>query len=176
MSTGFQVRTRTAWLFGAALLVAGALLVLQLGALLAWQYSVALEIRAWPRLSLALLFADHSQATGAATRFLPYLPELRWPWFRDPQNAATLPHVVLTWLLGKVHLGVPPAVLGVLIGFAGYTLMLRERYALYLARREKEDRLRRRRHYHALPQDTAAIIEAADVEWRRERAMGGRRR
>ena len=52
MNAWFHVKTRAVWLFGAALVLVGALLVLRLVALLVWQYSVALERRAWPRLPL----------------------------------------------------------------------------------------------------------------------------
>src|SRR5687767_127169 len=111
MNAWFHVKTRGVWLFGAALVLVGALLVLQLVALLLWQYSVALETRAWPRLPLVLVFSDHSQLSAATARFLSVIPEVPWSWLRDPENASSVMHVLATWLLNKAHIGLVPALL-----------------------------------------------------------------
>lgn len=153
MNAWFHVKTRAVWLFGAALVLVGALLVLQLVALLVWQYSVALETRTWPRLPLVLVFSDHSQLSAATARFLPVIPELPWVWLRDPENASSVMHVLATWLLDKVHIGLVPALLGVAIMLIGGIIAIRQKDMLGAAKRHDEDRRRRVREYREAQQD-----------------------
>src|ERR1044072_9297167 len=97
MGFGFQVRRCIAGLFGLTVALAGLALVLQLAALLLWQYGVALQKASWPKLPLGLLFTDHAKlASTALAPYLEYLPRLEWSWLANP--AETPPtHVVAAW-------------------------------------------------------------------------------
>jgi hypothetical protein len=171
MNAWFHVRTATLWLFGAVLVLLGALLVLQLAALLAWQYSIALDTRAWPRMPLMLMFADPAKASGAAAQFLSVLPEIPWPWLRDPQNVNAAPHMAATWLLGELHLGLLPALLGLVAAWTGISLIGRQKRRYAVAQREKEDRVRRLRAYRREQR-----IEPSLAERRAEPALSEPRR
>ena len=160
MNAWFHLRTATAWLFGSALALVGALLVLQLAALLVWQYSVALETRSWPRLPLGLVFADHAKVSATTAQFLPVIPEVPWSWLRNPQNADTLPHMATTTVLSELHLGLVPALLGLFIAYLGIRLIVRQKQRYATARREKDDRLRRVRAYR---RETRTEPSFADV-------------
>jgi hypothetical protein len=172
MNARFHVKTRALWLFGAALVLVGGLLVLQLVALLVWQYSVALETRAWPRLPLVFVFSDHSQLSAATARFLPVIPEFPWSWLRDSENGSSVMHVLATWLLDKVHIGLVPALLGVAIMIIGGIIAIRQKDMLGAAKRHDEDRRRRVREYRKAQQDLTVdrwiigdqtdLIETAD--------------
>ena len=168
MNAWFHVRTATLWLFGAVLVLLGALLVLQLAALLAWQYSIALDNRAWPRMPLMLMFADPAKVSGAATQFLSVLPEIPWAWLRDPQNVNTAPHMAATWVLGELHLGLLPALLGLIAAWAGIKLIGRQKQRYAVAQREKEDRVRRLRAYRREQRIEPSLAEPALSEPRRE--------
>jgi hypothetical protein len=179
MNAWFHVKTRAVWLFGAALVLVGGLLVLQLVALLVWQYSVALETRAWPRLPLVFVFSDHSQLPAAAARLLSVIPEFPWSWLRDSENGSSVMHVLATWLLDKVHIGLVPALLGVAIMLIGGIIAIRQKDMLGAAKRHDEDRRRRVWEYRKAQQDLTVdrgiigdqsdLIETADQAWRRER-------
>jgi hypothetical protein len=185
MNAWFHIRTRAVWLFGAALLVVGALLVLQLGALLVWQYSIALENRRWPPLALGFLFSDPAQLSAAVAPWTELIPRLQWDWFSDPAHASSPLHIAVTALFNRLHIGAVPALIGVFLGLAGFELAVRQSDVLAAARRAKEDRLRRRRHYGTqtrnfpsdpqTPVTSTDFIEAADNAWRRERALGRQR-
>jgi hypothetical protein len=151
MSPWFHLRTAIAWLIGAALVLVGALLVLQLAALLVWQYSVALETRAWPKLPLFLPFADPAKLSATTTQFMAVIPSIEWSWLRDRQNATTVPHMAATWLLNELHVGLIPAIVGLIAASFGVRLMLRQRARYAVARRERDDRLRRVRAYRRDP-------------------------
>jgi len=182
MNAGFWLKIWAIRLFGVLLALAGALLVVQLVALLLWQYGIALETRAWPRLPIRLLFADHSEiAAKSIAPILQFIPEIRWSWIRDPDNPSALYPVAL-WLFDRVHLGVVPALLGALLALWGVLLVIRHRYAFVAAKRQDGDRVRRIREYrkqHA-PDPSAGrdiagaqpdldLIEAAEKAWRQER-------
>lgn len=182
MNAWFQLRAWAISLLGVLLALVGVLLVLQLAALLLWQYGVALESRAWPRLPAGLLFTDHSQlAASKAAPFLPFIPEVPWPWLSDPSNSSGT-HTAAAWLLDKLHVGLLPALVGVLITLAGGNIALRQIHALAAARRRNQDRLRRVGQYRNEQQDPAIaretiraepyLIEVADKAWRQERAKG----
>jgi hypothetical protein len=153
MNVWFQVRTRVAALLAIAVALAGAALVLQLAVLLIWQYGIALQTRSWPRLPVALLFADHAQlAASSAAPLLQFIPQLEWTWIHSP--AGTSPtHTIATWIVDKVHIGVAPALLGVLVVLGGIAVFLGQRSALAAARRRKADRLRRVGAYRNHPYD-----------------------
>lgn len=180
MDTSFQLKTWAIRLFGILLALVGLLLVLQLLALLLWQYTVAVETRSWPQLPVALLFADHSQLAGKPVApFLQFVPELRWRWIQDAKNPSAM-HAVATWLLDKVHIGVAPALLGALIAWAGGMVWFRRKNVLADAKQRNQDRLRRVGEYRkdeqaslsvdrGMTADQAALIEVADEAWRRDR-------
>jgi hypothetical protein len=169
-------------LFGVLLALAGVALVLQLAALLLWQYGIALETRAWPRLPAGLVFADHSQlAASKAAPFLPFIPEFQWAWLSDPGNSSGA-HTVAAWLLDKLHVGLLPALVGVLLALAGGSIVLRQRDVLAAAKRRNQDRLRRVGQYRNEQQDPSIeratiraepyLVDVADKAWRQERAKG----
>src|ERR1044071_3445425 len=94
MNFWFQVRTRAAALLGLAVALAAGAHVLQLAALLFWQYGIALQTASWPTLPVGLLFTDHAKlASTALAPYLEYLPRLEWSWLAN--RADTSPtHVV----------------------------------------------------------------------------------
>ena len=182
MNAGFRLKVWAIRLFGVLLALAGALLVVQLVALLLWQYGIALETRAWPRLPIRLLFADHSElAAKSIAPILQFIPEIRWSWIRDPQNPSAL-YPVAAWLFDRVHIGVVPALLGALLALRGVLLVMRHKYALVAAKQQDGDRLRRIHEYRrqqrpdpgaereiaGAPPDLD-LIEAAEKAWRQER-------
>jgi hypothetical protein len=85
--------------------------------------------------------------SATSAQFLPVIPEIPWSWLRNPQNADTLPHVAATSVLSELHLGLIPALLGLVAAYLGVRLILREKQRYALARRQKDDRLRRVRAY-----------------------------
>jgi hypothetical protein len=152
----FQLKTRAILLFGIGLVLVGLLLVLQCVALLLWQYMATIETRAWPPLPAWLLFADHSQLGGtAAAPILQFLPEFQWTLINNPKNSPGM-HAIAMWLLDRVHIGVVPALLGVLITVVGGIVSIQQLNALAAARRRKEDRLRRLREYRKEQQGLTA--------------------
>jgi hypothetical protein len=147
MGFWFQVRTCIAALFGLVVALVGLALVLQLATLLLWQYGVALQKPSWPRLPIALLFADHGKlATTALAPYLEYIPKLEWSWLANRADTSAT-HAVAVWLVDKVHIGVVPALLGVPLLLGGCKLLLRRIGALAAARRYRADRLRRLGEY-----------------------------
>jgi hypothetical protein len=159
MNVWFHIRTAATWLFGAVLLVAGALLVLQLAALLAWQYSVALETRAWPQLPILVVFADPAKLGTTTAQFMSVIPHMPWSWLQDPQNAQTLSHMAATWTLGKLHVGLIPAILGLACILLGLKLMRRQKQRYVDARRQQDDRLRRLRAYRREQRSEPVLTE-----------------
>src|ERR1043165_7518973 len=103
MNFWFQVRTRAAALLGLAVA-----LVLQLAALLFWQYGIALQKASWPKLPLGLLFTDHAKlASTALAPYLEYLPRLEWSWLANRADTSAT-HVVAAWLRDKGQIGPAP--------------------------------------------------------------------
>jgi hypothetical protein len=104
MNFWFQVKTRVAALLGLAVALTGLALVLQLAALLLWQYGTALQKPSWPRLPIGLLFTDHAKlASTALAPYLEYLPRLEWSWLADRADTSAT-HAVAVWLVDKVHI------------------------------------------------------------------------
>src|ERR1043165_1564693 len=113
MNFWFQVRTRAAALLGLAVAPAGLALVLQLAALLFWEYGIALQKASWPKLPLGLLFTDHAKlASTALAPYLEYLPRLEWSWLANRADTSAA-HVVAAWPVDQVLIGPVPRVLGV---------------------------------------------------------------
>ena len=187
MNAGFRLKVWAIRLFGVLLASVGILLVAQLAVLLVWQYSIALDTRAWPRLPGWLLFTDHSPlTTKSIAPFLQFIPELQWDWIRDPKNPSAL-YPVARGFLGWIHIGVLPALLGALLALKGVRTSLGQRYRLSVARQLDGDRVRRIHEYRKRQQpDLSAggelmdeqtdfdLIEAAERAWRQERVNGGR--
>jgi len=142
-----QVRSCVAMLLGLVVALAGLALVLQLAALLLWQYGIALQKPSWPRLPIELLFADHAKlASTALAPYLEYIPRVEWRWLADREDTSAM-HAVVLWLLNKVHIGVVPALLGVPLALGGGKLVLEHIGTLAGARRYRADRLRRLEQY-----------------------------
>lgn len=151
MGIWFHFRTRVVALLGLAVSLVGLLLVLQLAALLLWQYGIAIETRNWPRLPLGMVFADHAKlAATAAAPFLPFIPQLEWSWIQSPAGSSTA-HTIVTWLLQKVHVGVAPALLGVPVALGGARVFLRQISSVLAAKRREADRRRRLHAYRKEP-------------------------
>lgn len=147
MSFWFQVKRCVAALLGLAVALVGLALVLQLAALLLWQYGIALQKPSWPRLPIDLLFADHARlASTALAPYLEYIPRLEWSWLANREDTSAT-HAVAVWLVNKVHIGVVPALLGLPLLLSGGKLLLRQISAFDGARRYRADRLRRLDEY-----------------------------
>jgi hypothetical protein len=147
MGFWFQVKTCVVALFGLVVAVAGLALVLQLAALLLWQYGIALQKPSWPRLPIELLFADRAKlATTVLAPYLQYIPQIEWSWLANREDTSAT-HAAAAWLVSKVHIGVVPALLGVPLLLGGGKLLLRQLHALGAARRYKVDRMRRVEQY-----------------------------
>lgn len=169
----FQLRRGFAALLGLAVALAGLALVLQLAALLLWQYGIALQKPSWPKLPIALLFADHAKlATTALAPYLQYLPQLQWTWLANRQDTSAS-HAVAVWLVDKVHIGLLPALLGVPLVLGGGKLLVGQVRAMAAARRYKVDRMRRVAQYRkVLNQERLEPFDSsvgAQTEYRGER-------
>ena len=151
MNFWFQVKRCVAALLGLAVALVGLALVLQLAALLLWQYGIALQKPSWPRLPIELLFADHAKLAGTALApYLEYIPRLEWSWLANRADTSAT-HAVTVWLVKKVHIGVVPALLGVPLALGGGKLLMRQMRAVSGARRYRADRLRRVAEYRRQP-------------------------
>ena len=169
----FQLRRGFAALLGLAVALAGLALVLQLAALLLWQYGIALQKPSWPKLPIGLLFADHAKlATTALAPYLQYLPQLEWSWLANRQDTSAS-HAVAVWLVDKVHIGLLPALLGVPLVLGGGKLLVGQVRAMAAARRYKVDRMRRVAQYRkVLNQERLEPFDSsvgAQTEYRGER-------
>jgi len=142
-----QLRRGVAALLGLAVALVGLALVLQLAALLLWQYGIALQKPSWPQLPLGLLFADHAKlATTALAPYLQYLPQVEWSWLANREDASAA-HALAVWLVDKVHVGLVPALLGVPLVLGGGRVLVRNLHSLAAASRYKRDRMRRVEQY-----------------------------
>ena len=151
MSFWFQVKRCVAALLGLTVALVGLALVLQLAALLLWQYGIALQKPSWPRLPIDLLFADHAKlASTALAPYLEYIPRLEWSWLANREDTSAT-HAVAVWLVNKVHIGVVPALLGVPLALGGWKLLFGQMRAVAGARRYRADRLRRVAEYRRQP-------------------------
>ena len=151
MHLGFQLKRCIAALLGMAVALAGLALVLQLAALLLWQYGIALQKPSWPRLPIGLLFADHGKlATSALAPYLQYLPQVEWSWLANREDTSAT-HAFAVWLVYKVHIGLVPALLGLPLVLGGGKLLLRQVRGVAAARRYKVDRMRRVEQYRKGP-------------------------
>ena len=114
---------RAVWLFGAGLVVAGLLLLLNFVALLFWQFGT-----------------PKSEALGATLRFVDH--SLLRPAIVDPV-LTLLPEVPPAWLT-SLHIAMVVALLGVALGSLG---VLIARSARISVEKRRENRLRRVHQY-----------------------------
>ncbi|HEY7741256.1 MAG TPA: hypothetical protein VIB01_11645 [Steroidobacteraceae bacterium] len=130
-------KARTAfWLAGLFALI-GLVPVIYFLALAGWQWSASIPAGKWFALPLTLAFTDHAalQAANVAP-VLPYIPEL--PWRATPQIAG---------LLDRVHVGLIPAILGLLIAALAVGHALRQRALIRALKQDSADRVRRIQDY-----------------------------
>jgi hypothetical protein len=113
------------WL-GAGLASIGGLSLLYACSLLAWQYASRLQTGNWIALPLKSVFGDPAA---------PFLPQLPAEWLGD--NAA------LAWVLERLHIGVPFALVGFVLLFIGVRMVLRQNETLRMEQRAAADRMRR---------------------------------
>lgn len=132
-----QRRARTAfWLAGLVILI-GLVPVIYFLALSGWQWSSSVQAGKWVALPLTFAFSDHSLLQSAkAAPVLPYIPEL--PWIAPPPVAA---------ILDRVHVGLIPAILGLLVMTLGWVRARRQRAVMRALKQHREDRVRRLQDY-----------------------------
>ena len=125
------------------LILAGAVPVLFLAGLLAWQVVTLFQAGAWVPLPVLLLFTDHAALQAAKVApVLGFIPDLSLIW----TAGADTPKPVL-WALGRVHFALLPALAGLVMMAAGVLGLLRQRAAIRAQRNYREDRLRRVQDY-----------------------------
>jgi hypothetical protein len=129
------------------------------------------------------MFVDHAElAAKPIAPLLQSIPEVQWGWFRDPANRSSFTHELATWAFNQFHIGLLPALLGVVLALVGFRAFARQRGRLAAVKQHEQDRLRRvheyRRHQQAVavePQmdsdQTDEFIEAAEQAWRRDRVQ-----
>lgn len=145
----FLARACAAWLFGAGLVLAGLLPVLYTLGLFAWQYTTRLQGGAWVSLPASLWFADHSLLqSGKVGPILQYVPELPSAWLTE-LHAWPLLHKAVASFLDRLHAGLVPAIAGIGIMAAGVAIAVRQHAWVAMAKRRRENRLRRVRQYRA---------------------------
>lgn len=121
------------WL-GAALATVGALPLLYLCSLLAWQYGSRLETGKWIALPASLAFADKVP--------LPYLPKLPAAWLAQTEAWPPV-HLALTSVLAWLHIGLVFAVIGVVLMAFGVLMVWKQNELLRIEEQARADRLRR---------------------------------
>src|SRR4051812_11474682 len=117
---------RTVWLFGAGLVAAGLLLLLNLVALLLWQFETF-----------------KSEALGAMLRFVDH--SLLRPAIVDP--VVTLLPQIPAASLTSLHTAMLATLLGVALGWLGALIARRQMARIDVDKRQVQDRLRRAAHY-----------------------------
>lgn len=124
MNAGSALRkARMGYLFAVVLVLAGLVPVLCFLALFGWQLSASIQASKWIALPLTLVFTDHA---------LAFIPEFTW---------AAPPAV--TAVLDRVHVGLIPAVLGLVLIALGVLRALRQKALIRTYRQRNEDRVRR---------------------------------
>ena len=129
------LKSRMVLLLLAAVVVAGLAPVLYFIALFGWQISGVFQAGSWIPLPAALAFTDHSLVqAGKAAPVLPFIPQLHWSW-------AT--HKVVAWMLGQLHVGLIPALVGLAVTAIGALRVLQQNDVIRVQEQWHEDRLRR---------------------------------
>ena len=155
------LKARTLLLLSAGVAIVGLVPVLYLLGLVAWQFSVRLEGGPWVALPTALMFTDHALLqAGKVAPVLAYIPQLPFDW-------AWTTHEAAVWILGKLHVGIVPALIGCAIMAVGISGVLRERVLIRIHKERKKDRVRRIEDYRR----EAGRTDAAD-DGRREPFIG----
>jgi hypothetical protein len=131
------LKRKTALLFGAVLAVAGLAPVLYCVALLIWQIAALFLGGSWVALPATLLFTNHAH---------PFIPQFPWAWLASPESLLSA-HAAVTWILGRVHLGLVFALVGLPVMGVGVALWFRQRAAIRAEQQRKEDAQRRVRDY-----------------------------
>ena len=135
------LRARVVLIFSAALVVFGLVPVLYFVGLVAWQFAMLVQTRAWVALPASLLFTEHSFAL---------IPQFPW--------ALMSPDSVMMWVLSRLHTGLIPAMVGLGVMAYGVMSVLRQ-YAVIRAQKQwREDSLRRVRDYRG-DQSTVAPLD-----------------
>lgn len=156
MNPRLVIKARTAFAFGTGLVLAGLVGAAYFVALFAWQWSHALQTRAWVALPLTLAFIERSAPKAQkAAPALDFIPQLPGAWLTELQPPA---QQVATGLMDRVHVGLPPAALGFVLMMLGASLALRQNAVLNAARRLEEDRLRRLRAYRSMDPRTEPYL------------------
>ena len=130
-------RARAGLLFSAVLALIGLVPAVYFLGLLVWQFASSLQAGKWLALPMSLVFTGHSFA------FLPHFP---WPWFMSPDSLLPL-HNAISWVLGRVHVGLLFGVLGVAMVAIGVLGVLKHYAALRAYRQKSQDQARRVRDY-----------------------------
>ena len=131
MLYGMSRPHRLKWL-GAGLACVGTLLLLYACALLAWQYASRIETGAWVALPANVVFAAQ---TGKLAPIAAFVPDLPAAWRGE--------HIAVTWVLEHLHIGVPFAVIGVILLAIGALMTSRQNAIIRMEERAAADRLRR---------------------------------
>jgi hypothetical protein len=157
------LKARTLLLLSAGVALIGLLPVLYLCGLIGWQFNARLDGSSWVALPVALMFTDHALLQGGKTApVLAYIPQLivlplDWSWTTNEVAAA---------ILGKLHVGLVPALIGCAVMAVGISGVLRQWTLLRIHKERKQDRVRRIEDYRR----EASRTEAGDD--RREPFIG----
>jgi len=148
MKTWFPLlKARTAFLLATIVVLAGIAPLLYFVSLLGWQIATGVLTGSWVALPATLAFTDHALLqSGKAAAVLAYLPHMPWDWLMKPETLLPM-HEVVSGLLGRIHVGLPFGIFGMVVLALGFLFVLRQRYAIREAKRMNEDRLRRVRDY-----------------------------
>jgi len=122
-----------ALMFSVLLILAGAVPVLFLAGLVAWQVVTLVQGGGWVPLPALLLFSDPS---------FGFVPDLSWIWHASADSPPPL-----VWVLSRVHFALLPALAGLAIMAIGVRGVLIRRAAIRAQQKHHEDRLRRVQDY-----------------------------
>jgi uncharacterized membrane protein (DUF106 family) len=121
-----SMKAWSALVVSAALVLIGAVPLLYMATLVGWQIVMLFQTGKWIGLGLTFMFTEHGLA------FVPQFAPTMAP-----------EHPALVWVLSRVHVGLLPALIGLLLVGAGVLGMLRQRAAMRARKQYREDRLRR---------------------------------
>lgn len=142
-----------ALMFSVLLILAGAVPVLFLAGLIAWQVVMLVQGGGWVPLPALLLFSDPS---------FSFVPDLSWIW----HASADTPQPII-WVLSRVHFALLPALAGLALMALGVRGVLRQLAEIRALRKRHEDRLRRVQDYQREEQS------ADTLDGRREPFISG---
>lgn len=162
------LRARVVLIFSAALAVLGLVPVLYFVGLLAWQFAMLFQTRAWVPLPASLLFTDHSFA---------FVPQFPWAWLMTPDSLLPV-HTGAMWVLGRLHVGLIFALAGLGIVALGVLGTLRQ-YATIRAQKQRSEDSRRRVRDYRRDEGTIAPLDERREPFisapKKSRAAGGAR-